>query len=108
VVYFSNATLTTHNGKAVRFYDDLNPGQGRDVQHAPRGPLDHAAAEQDSPEDFKIYAGFHGMKPGWLFLMGHPPPATMSTSGGRCSTSSTINQMKRRLAVPRRFRGALS
>jgi len=99
--YFSNATLITHEGKTVRFYDDLirdkvvmlnmmyaqcdgicpimtenlvrvqqllGPRVGRDVfmYSITLQP------EQDSPEDLKIYAAVHGVKPGWLFLTGQP------------------------------------
>src|SRR4030095_4773432 len=99
--YFSNAVLTTHEGKKVRFYDDLirgrvvlinmmyaqcdgicptmtdnlvrvqqllGPRVGRDVfmYSITLQP------EQDSPQDLKIYAAVHGVKPGWLFLTGQP------------------------------------
>jgi len=99
--YFSNAVLTTHEGKRVRFYDDLirgkvvlinmmyaqcdgicptmtdnlvrvqqllGPRVGRDVfmYSITLQP------EQDKPEDLKIYAAVHGVKPGWLFLTGQP------------------------------------
>ena len=99
--YFSNAVLTTHEGKKVRFYDDLvrgkvvtfnmmyaqcdgicptmtdnlvrvqqllGPRVGRDVfmYSITLQP------EQDKPDDLKIYAAVHGVKPGWLFLTGQP------------------------------------
>jgi protein SCO1/2 len=99
--YFSNAVLTTHEGKTVRFYDDLirgkvvlinmmyaqcdgicptmtdnlvrvqqllGPRVGRDIfmYSITLQP------EQDSPQDLKIYAAVHGVKPGWLFLTGQP------------------------------------
>ena len=99
--YFSNATLTTHEGKTVRFYDDLirgkvvlinmmyaqcdgicptmtdnlvrvqqllGPRVGRDVFMYSMT----LQPEQDSPQDLKIYAAVHGVKPGWLFLTGRP------------------------------------
>src|SRR4030095_10848853 len=99
--YFSNAVLTTHEGKKVRFYDDLirgrvvmfnmmyaqcdgicptmtdnlvrvqqllGPRVGRDV-FVPALTLQ---PEQNKPEDLKIYAAVHGVKPGWLFLTGQP------------------------------------
>ena len=99
--YFGNATLTTHEGKTVRFYDDLirgkvvmfnmmyaqcdgicptmtdnlvrvqqllGPRVGRDVFMYSMT----LQPEQDSPQDLKIYAAVHGVKPGWLFLTGRP------------------------------------
>jgi len=99
--YFSNVTLTTHEGRTVRFYDDLIRDKvvtfnmmyaqcdgicptmtdnlvrvqsllgarvGRDVfmYSITLQP------EQDSPQDLKIYAAVHGVKPGWQFLTGRP------------------------------------
>ena len=99
--YFSNVVLTTHEGRKVRFYDDLI----RDkvvmfnmmyaqcdgicptmtdnlvrVQHllgarAGRDVFMYSITlqpEQDSPQDLKIYAAVHGVKPGWQFLTGSP------------------------------------
>jgi protein SCO1/2 len=98
--YFPNVELLTHEGKRVRFYDDLIHGNkivlfnfmyakcegicpgmtmnllrvqkllgdrmGRDI-------FMHSITlkpEQDKPEDLKMYALMHRVKPGWLFLTG--------------------------------------
>ena len=99
--YFSNVVLTTHEGRKVRFYDDLI----RDkvvlfnmmyaqcdgicptmtdnlvrVQHLLGARVGRDVfmysitlqPEQDSPQDLKIYAAVHGVKPGWQFLTGSP------------------------------------
>jgi protein SCO1/2 len=99
--YFSNVTLTTHEGRTVRFYDDLirgkivmfnmmyaqcddicpittdnlvrvqsllGPRVGRDV-FMYSITLD---PKQDTPQDLKVYAAVHGVKPGWQFLTGSP------------------------------------
>jgi len=99
--HFTNATLTTHEGKPVRFYDDLIRGKtvAINMMYAqcdgicptmtanlvrvqemlgPRVGRDvfmysiTLQPEQDTPEDLKIYAAVRGVKPGWLFLTGAP------------------------------------
>jgi len=99
--YFSNAVLTTHEGKKVRFYDDLIRGKVVmfNMMYAqcdgicptmtdnlvrvqqllgPRVGRDvfmysiTLQPEQDKADDLKIYAAVHGVKPGWLFLTGQP------------------------------------
>jgi protein SCO1/2 len=97
--YFSNLTLITHQGKKVRFYDDLIRGkivainmmyaQCDDIcpmmtanlanvqkllgERAGRDIFMYSITlkpEQDTPRDLQKYAELHGVKPGWLFLTG--------------------------------------
>jgi len=99
--YFSNVTLTTHEGKKLRFYDDLIRGKVVmfNMMYAqcdgicptmtanlvrvqsllgPRVGRDvfmysiTLQPEQDTPHDLKVYAAVHGVKPGWQFLTGSP------------------------------------
>jgi protein SCO1/2 len=99
--YFPNVELTTHEGKTVRFYDDLLKGKSvainlmftecKDVC-----PLETATMVQlqqqlgsrmgkdmffysisidpknDTPKVLKAYAEKYGAGPGWLFLTGKP------------------------------------
>src|SRR5690349_7698428 len=98
--YFPNVTLTTHEGKTVRFYDDLIKGKLVAIdliyttcQYA--CPLETARLAQvqrvlgdrvgreiffysitidpahDTPEVLKAYAERYGVGPGWLFLTGN-------------------------------------
>jgi protein SCO1 len=98
---FPNATLLTHEGKEVRFYDDLIRGKTvlinmmyaqcsdrcppmtqnlrrvQDMLGNRVGGDVHMYSitllpEQDRPQDLKDYAKLHGVKPGWTFLTGRP------------------------------------
>ncbi len=98
---FPNATLLTHEGKEVRFYDDLIRGKTvvinmmyaqcsdrcppmtqnlrlvQDMLGDRVGRDIHMYSmtllpEQDRPQDLKDYARLHGVKPGWTFLTGKP------------------------------------
>jgi len=99
--YFTNVTLTTHEGKPVRFYDDLIRGKivMFNMMYAqcdgicptmtanlvrvqsmlgPRVGRDvfmysiTLQPEQDTPYDLRVYAAVRGVRPGWLFLTGSP------------------------------------
>ena len=99
--YFPNVELTTHEGKKVRFYDDLIkdkivvinfmyadcegicPTITANLVQAQKLLGDHVgrdifmysltlSPEKDTPEALKRYAKMHGVKPGWLFLTGNP------------------------------------
>jgi protein SCO1/2 len=96
-----NTALYTHEGKAVRFYDDLvrgkivainmmyahcdgicpratsNLGQVQQMlgERAGRDVFMYSITlrpEEDTPEELKQYAAMHGVKPGWTFLTGTP------------------------------------
>lgn len=99
---FPNIVLTTHEGKQVRFYDDLlkdkivilnamyakcegvcptTISNLKTVRNILRREIDHdiyfysmtVKPEQDSPAALKEYARLHGIKdPHWLFLTGKP------------------------------------
>ena len=98
--YFPNFELTNHEGKTVRFYDDLIhgnkivlfnfmyaqcegicPGMTANLVRVQkllgarvgRDIFMHSITlkpEQDKPEDLKMYVEMHGVKPGWQFLTG--------------------------------------
>ena len=99
--YFPNVVLTTHEGKRVRFYDDLlkdkivvlslmyascegvcpvitaNLKKARNLlPEATRAQVHFYSLtvkpEQDTPEKLREYAEMHGTGPGWLFLTGSP------------------------------------
>jgi protein SCO1/2 len=100
--YFTNALLTTHEGRQLRFYDDLMRGkivvinmmyancQGicpavtsnlKKVQQGLAGRIGQDTfmysisikPEQDGPEALNSFAKMHGAKlPGWQFLTGDP------------------------------------
>jgi protein SCO1/2 len=99
--YFPNVVLQTHEGKEVRFYDDLIkgktvvinfmyarcegqcPGTTANLRKVQKLLGDSVGRdvhmyslslkpEQDSPEDLATYAAAHGVGPGWLFLTGKP------------------------------------
>jgi protein SCO1/2 len=96
-----NTTLYTHEGKAVRFYDDLvrgkvvainmmyatcegicpqatsNLGQVQRMlgERAGRDVFMYSITlrpEEDTPQVLKQYADMHEVKPGWTFLTGAP------------------------------------
>jgi protein SCO1 len=98
--YFPNVALTTHEGKVVRFYDDLLAGKVVAIDliytHCQYScPLETARLAQvqrmlgdrvgkdvffysitldprrDTPEVLKAYAQKFGAGPGWLFLTGN-------------------------------------
>ena len=99
--YFPNVPLRTHDGKDVRFYDDLiknkivtinfmyvncagvcplittNLAQVQKLL-GPRVGRDifmysiTLKPEQDTPRALKDYAHMHGAGPGWIFLTGAP------------------------------------
>ncbi|MFZ2650628.1 MAG: SCO family protein [Burkholderiaceae bacterium] len=97
--YFPNVTLTTHEGKTVRLYDDLLKGKSVALtvmytSCVDACPLETANLvqlqrllgdrvgkdiffysvsidpEHDTPEALKAYAEKFGVGPGWLFLTG--------------------------------------
>ena len=97
--YFPNVTLYTHEGKAVKFYDDLIcgklvainmmyaqcegicPGMTQNLLRVQEHLGDRVGRdvfmysisllpEQDTPERLKEYTDMHQIKPGWLFLTG--------------------------------------
>lgn len=99
--YFPNLELTTHEGKTVRFYDDLLKGKSVAVNVIyttckDECPLETASLAQlqrvlgermgkdiffysisidplnDTPQALKAYAEKFGVGPGWLFLTGKP------------------------------------
>jgi protein SCO1 len=99
--YFPNFLMRTHEGKEVRFYDDLIHGKHVviNMMYADcKGLCPPITAnlvkvqellkdrvgkdifiysitlrpEQDTPDALKDYAKMHGVKPGWLFLTGRP------------------------------------
>jgi protein SCO1/2 len=99
--FFPNVVLTTHEGRKVRFYDDLLKDkivvlnlmyancQGacpritsnlvkarRLLSEAARGQVHFYSIsvrpEEDSPASLRKYAERHGTGPGWLFLTGDP------------------------------------
>lgn len=99
--YFPNVVLTTHQGKKVRFYDDLIkdkivvinffytecegicPGITANLLRVQKILGDRVGRdifmysitlkpEDDTPKDLRKYAEMHGVKRGWLFLTGKP------------------------------------
>jgi len=99
--YFPNVRLRTHEGREVRFYDDLIHGKVvlitfmfancdgicptvttnlRKVQdllgeRVGRDVFMYSITlkpKQDTPAALEHYARMHGIKPGWLFLTGAP------------------------------------
>lgn len=99
--YFPNVVLTTHEGKKVRFYDDLikdkivminmmyaecdgictgvtanlarvQKALGKRVGRDIFMYSITLKPEHDSPKALKEYAKMHGVKPGWFFLTGDP------------------------------------
>jgi protein SCO1/2 len=99
--YFPNVELTTHEGKKVRFYDDLikdkivvinfmyadcegicptittNLVKAQKIlgNRIGRDIFMYSltlSPEKDTPAALKHYAKMHGVKPGWLFLTGKP------------------------------------
>lgn len=99
--FFPNVELTTHEGKKVRFYDDLikdkivvinfmyadcegicpaitaNLVQAQKLlgERVGRDIFMYSLTlrpEKDTPEALKHYAKMHRVKPGWLFLTGNP------------------------------------
>src|SRR5471032_54369 len=97
--YFTNAELQAHDGRTVRFYDDLVrgkivlinfmytecgdicPGMTQNLADLQTLLGDRMGRdifmyslslqpEQDTPERLKAYAETFGVKPGWLFLTG--------------------------------------
>lgn len=99
--YFPNVVLTTHEGKKVRFYDDLLkdkivminmmyaecdgvcPGITANLARVQKALGSRVGKdifmysitlkpEQDTPRALKAYAKMHGVKPGWFFLTGDP------------------------------------
>jgi protein SCO1/2 len=99
--YFPNFELTTHEGKKVRFYDDLIkdkivvvnfmyaqcegicPGITANLVKVQKILGDRIGRdifmysitlkpEEDSPQELQHYVEMHRVKPGWLFLTGKP------------------------------------
>jgi protein SCO1 len=104
--YFPNVVLTTHEGKKVRFYDDLIkdkivilnmmyaecegvcPGITANLAKVQKTLGKRVGQdifmysitlkpEHDSPKALKEYAQMHGVKPGWTFLTGDPKDIEM-------------------------------
>jgi protein SCO1/2 len=104
--YFPNVELTTHEGKKVRFYDDLIkdkivvinfmyaqcegicPGITANLAKVQKILGDRIGRdifmysitlkpEEDSPKELKHYVEMHRVKPGWLFLTGKPDEIDM-------------------------------
>lgn len=99
--YFPNVTLYTHEGKPVKFYDDLIRGKVVAInmmyaacegicpiitsnlvrvqqllgERVGRDLFMYSLTlqpELDTPQRLKEYAEMHGVKPGWWFLTGAP------------------------------------
>jgi len=99
--HFPNVTLTTQDGRKVKFYDDLIkdkivvinfmyaectgvcPGITANLARVQKLLGDRVGRdiffysitlkpELDSPQKLKAYAAMHGAGPGWLFLTGAP------------------------------------
>jgi protein SCO1/2 len=100
--YFPNVELLTHEGRKVRFYDDLIhgdkivlfnfmyaqcegicPGMTHNLtkvqkllgRRVGRDIFMHSITLkplEDGPEKLKMYVEMHGVGPGWLFLTGKP------------------------------------
>src|SRR2546426_10278505 len=99
--YFPNVTLTTHEGRKVKFYDDLIkdkivtinfmyadcegvcPGITMNLAKVQKALGDRVGRdifmysltlkpEHDTPAVLKEYAEMHGVKPGWSLLTGDP------------------------------------
>lgn len=99
--HFPNVTLTTHEGKKVRFYDDLMkdkivvlnfmyatcegvcPRITSNLQQVQKHLGDRVGRdiffysitlkpEKDTPEVLRNHVKMHKIKPGWLFLTGAP------------------------------------
>ena len=99
--HLPNVQLKTHQGKSVRFYDDLVRDKLVVINMMYAGcnstcpPTTHNLVkvqemlkdrigrdifmysltlrpEQDGPEDLAHFARLHGVHPGWLFLTGRP------------------------------------
>jgi protein SCO1 len=104
--YFPNVELTTHQGKKVRFYDDLVkdkivvinfmyaqcegicPGITANLakvqkilgERIGRDIFMYSITlkpEEDSPKELQHYVEMHRVKPGWLFLTGKPDEIDM-------------------------------
>ena len=104
--YFPNVELTTHEGKKVRFYDDLIrdkivvinfmyaqcegicPGITANLVKVQKILGDRIGRdifmysitlkpEEDSPKELQHYVEMHRVKPGWLFLTGKPDEIDM-------------------------------
>lgn len=99
--YFPNSIVQTHDGRSLRFYDDVvrgkivlfnmmyavctgicpgNTANLREVQAALGSRLGRDVfmvsmtlqPESDTPEVLSDYVESYGIKPGWLFLTGKP------------------------------------
>ena len=120
--YFSNITLTTQDGKRVRFYDDLLKGKSVAINIiytscTDECPLETARMsevqrllgarmgrdimfysisidpEHDTPAVLKAYAHKFGVGPGWLFLTGKKEDITALTKKlGLSRTSDLANR----------------
>src|SRR5215510_10790543 len=100
--YFPDVPLVTHEGKKVRFYEDLIkdkslvlnmmyadcegvcPGITANLVRVQKLLGDRVGRdiffysltlkpEKDDPKALKAYVEMHGVRPGWLFLTGRPP-----------------------------------
>lgn len=122
--YFPNVELTTHEGKKVRFYDDLikdkivvinfmyadcegicptitaNLVKAQKLlgNRVGRNIFMYSLTlnpEKDTPEDLKHYVKMHGVKPGWLFLTGKPQDIeTLRRSLGFYTGNQKLDQDK--------------
>jgi protein SCO1/2 len=122
--YFPNVELTTHEGKKVRFYDDLIkdkivvinfmyaqcvgicPGITANLLKVQKILGDRIGRdifmysitlkpEEDSPKDLRHYVEMHRVKPGWLFLTGEPGEIDMLRRNlGFSDTNPKLDQDK--------------
>jgi protein SCO1/2 len=122
--YFPNVELTTHEGKKVRFYDDLIkdkivvinfmyaqcvgicPGITANLLKVQKILGDRIGRdifmysitlkpEEDSPKDLRHYVEMHRVKPGWLFLTGKPGEIDMLRRNlGFSDTNPKLDQDK--------------
>jgi protein SCO1/2 len=107
--YFPNVTLTAHDGRTVRFYDDLLKGKAVAINAIYTTCRDECPVEtarlvqvqrrlgdrvgkdiffysisidprRDTPEVLRAYAEKFGVGPGWLFLTGKAEDVRLVTS----------------------------
>src|SRR5882724_11580614 len=67
--YFPDVTLTTHDGRKVRFYDELTKDRCVMLNFMYSFTL---KPEEDSPADLLHYMKVRRIGPGWTFLTGAP------------------------------------
>src|SRR5262249_40524493 len=116
--YFPNVPLVTHDGRVVRFYDDLVKDKHVVISFiyarcTDACPLETAKLvqvqqrlgdrvgrqiffysitidpERDTPAVLKTYAQAYRVGPGWLFLTARGPTSTCSARSSDCSAPAT-------------------